>query len=210
MSSALASSLATTTTSECWCLFRDCCVAPLLFPPPPLSFAHRPLHLPPRGNVSAQIAYSQLSPRWTFPDYYYKKTFSWTAGQKTVSADVLFIDTVLLAGNSDDLVEEFGELEGPADQKLAETQWAWIEENLKASTADYLFVAGHYPIWSGCSHGPTPLLVSVLKPMMLKYNATGYLSGHDHCLEHIDDGKGGGVGVRPEEKKRGRKKMAAF
>lgn len=143
-----------------------------------------------KGNVSAQIAYSQLSPRWTFPDYYYKKTFSWTAGQKTVSADVLFIDTVLLAGNSDDLVEEFGELEGPADQKLAETQWAWIEENLKASTADYLFVAGHYPIWSGCSHGPTPLLVSVLKPMMLKYNATGYLSGHDHCLEHIDDGSG--------------------
>jgi hypothetical protein len=136
--------------------------------------------------VSAQIAYTQLSTRWTFPDYYYKKTFTWNGGKTTM--DVIFIDTVLLAGNSDDLVEEFGELQGPADKALAETQWAWIEDSLKSSTADYVFVAGHYPIWSGCSHGPTAILVAALKPLLLKHNATGYLSGHDHCLEHIDDG----------------------
>ena len=27
----------------------------------------------------------------------------------------------------------------------AEDQWAWIEETLRQSTADWLFVAGHYP-----------------------------------------------------------------
>lgn len=26
--------------------------------------------------------------------------------------------------------------------------------------------------------------------MLEKYNATGHLAGHDHCLEHIDEGRG--------------------
>ena len=26
--------------------------------------------------------------------------------------------------------------------------------------------------------------------MLEKYNATGHISGHDHCLEHMDEGKG--------------------
>ena len=29
---------------------------------------------------------------------------------------------------------------------LAKAQWDWIEEKMKASTADYLLVAGHYPV----------------------------------------------------------------
>jgi acid phosphatase/tartrate-resistant acid phosphatase type 5 len=26
--------------------------------------------------------------------------------------------------------------------------------------------------------------------MLEKYNATGHISGHDHCLEHVDEGRG--------------------
>ena len=51
---------------------------------------------------------------------------------------------------------------------------------MAASTADYLFVAGHYPVYSGCSHGSTSSLISWLKPLLEKYGAH-YLSGHDHC-----------------------------
>ena len=52
---------------------------------------------------------------------------------------------VLLAGNSDDLEDPFGELHGPADPELAETQWQFIENAIATSTADYLWVGGHYP-----------------------------------------------------------------
>merc|ERR1711963_1145017 len=76
---------------------------------------------------------------------------------------------------------------GPWDVHSAEQQWKWIEQQLKASTANYLFVAGHYPIYSVCSHGPTRTLVDKLLPMMKQYNATGFFSGHDHCQEYLED-----------------------
>eukprot|EP00730_Choanoeca_flexa_P012571 TRINITY_DN4400_c0_g1_i1.p1 TRINITY_DN4400_c0_g1~~TRINITY_DN4400_c0_g1_i1.p1 ORF type:complete len:334 (+),score=89.66 TRINITY_DN4400_c0_g1_i1:60-1061(+) len=144
-----------------------------------------------KGNVSAQIAYSGLSPRWNYESLYYTESFNFAKSNgDTASVDVIFIDTVLLAGNSDDLDDKFGQLPGPADVAAAESQWKFIETSLANSKADYVFTAGHYPVWSGCSHGPTDILVAVLKPMLEKYNASGHISGHDHCLEHMDEGKG--------------------
>jgi hypothetical protein len=32
-------------------------------------------------------------------------------------------------------------------------QWDWIEAQLNASTADYIFVGGHYPVYSVCEQG---------------------------------------------------------
>eukprot|EP00054_Salpingoeca_dolichothecata_P003394 m.26786 g.26786 ORF g.26786 m.26786 type:complete len:331 (-) comp13821_c0_seq1:113-1105(-) len=145
------------------------------------------------GNVSAQIAYSQLSTRWNYPDYYYTTSHSFEDDGKNVTIDLIFIDTVLLAGNSDDAVTEENphpQPPGPKDAKVAETQWQWLKDQMSASKADYLWVAGHYPVWSGCSHGPTQVLVDLLKPLLEQYKASGYLSGHDHCLEHMDEGKG--------------------
>lgn len=51
---------------------------------------------------------------------------------------------------------------------------------MKSSTADHLFVAGHYSVYSGCEHGNTRSLHDNLKPLLEKYNAH-YISGHDHC-----------------------------
>ena len=43
---------------------------------------------------------------------------------------------------------------------------------------------------SGCSHGPDPVMLAQLKLLLEKYHASGYMCGHDHCQEHIDEGKG--------------------
>merc|ERR1712060_715837 len=61
---------------------------------------------------------------------------------------------------------------------------------LNSSTADYLVVAGHYPVWSICEHGPTKVLVERLKPLLEHAHVSVYLAGHDHCAQHIDEGTG--------------------
>jgi hypothetical protein len=33
-------------------------------------------------------------------------------------------------------------------------------------------------------------MIAKLKPLLEKYHANGYMCGHDHCQEHIDEGKG--------------------
>ena len=220
------------------------------------------------GNVTAEVAYSGLSSRWTFPSLYYTFTQTMHDGatvQVRVCAPVLsfllckllmydcmprrpmpcgsgrfcrnyhflehplpvfavfrlrvlraqfvMIDTVILTGNSDlphGKQLNGDELPGPANAELAQTQWQWvrfcvapllwyhvacanvasrplfwgcelvwfsalgcgllqIESTLAASTADYLIVAGHYPVWSVCEHGPTTNLVSQLKPLLEQY-----------------------------------------
>jgi hypothetical protein len=42
----------------------------------------------------------------------------------------------------------------------------------------------------GCSHGPDATMIAKLKPLLEKYHASGYMCGHDHCQEHIGEGKG--------------------
>jgi len=134
------------------------------------------------GNVSAQIQYSGVSERWNFPDYYYYKEFPIDSDGHTVG--LVMIDTVQLCGNSDHDVLGL-QPKGPLDVSSAEKQWDFIEKSLNASKADYLFVAGHYPIYSIAEHGPTKCLTDRLQPMIEKYNANGYLCGHDHNLQHL-------------------------
>ncbi|XP_069129879.1 tartrate-resistant acid phosphatase type 5-like [Argopecten irradians] len=133
------------------------------------------------GNVSAQIAYSNVDKRWNFPNYYYKMSLAVPDG---ATMDIIMIDTVLLCGNTGHDQYE-AQPEGPSDVKMAASQWEWIENMLQLSKADYLLVAGHYPVYSVAEHGPTDCLVKQLLPMMQKYNVTAYLSGHDHNLQHL-------------------------
>ncbi|WKX91663.1 hypothetical protein Q1695_010023 [Nippostrongylus brasiliensis] len=142
------------------------------------------------GNVTAQVVYSKHSKKWHFPDLYYKVTFH----LKNATVDVLMLDTIVLCGNTAD-IENGGffdmlwnkshDPEGPTDVAKAEKQWTWIEENLNSSRADYLFVAGHYPIHSISSHGPTQCLVDRLEPLLKAFDVSAYFSGHDHTLQHI-------------------------
>lgn len=143
------------------------------------------------GNCSAQIAYSAKSARWHFPSYFYDFIEVAKNGAKVHH---VMIDTVLLAGLTHDWVtyEDFvgRKYPSPGDVHVAEDQWAWLEATVLKSTADYLIVSGHYPVWSVCEHGPTPQLVSRLKPLLEEARVSVYLSGHDHCAQYLDEGLG--------------------
>ena len=133
-----------------------------------------------RGNVQAQIDYHG-SARWHFPHLYYKLPFKFTSSTGVPrTVDFVLIDTVDLCGICEE--EYVGcPLVGAAED---EVQWTWLEQQLQTSTADFLWVGGHYPIYSAGGDGTTPLLVQRLLPMLKKYGAH-YISGHDHMHEHL-------------------------
>lgn len=142
------------------------------------------------GNVEAQVAYkSPNSDRWKFPSLYY--TFTETVPGTKISVQFVMIDTVVFSGIIDDKETCARnssrcqlDFPGPASKTLYDTQMSWLKETLANSTADHLIVAGHYPVYSVAEHGPTPELISDLKPLLEKYKAH-YFNGHDHTMEFI-------------------------
>lgn len=152
------------------------------------------------GSVQAQMDYSKKSSRWTYPDSWYtfsKDVGAEAGGSKNATIQFVMIDTVILSGSSDVLDPATGEvarelrgseLPGPVDRAAAQSQMDWLEHTLNTSKADFLVVAGHYPVWSICEHGPTSLLVDAVKPMLERHHVTAYIAGHDHCMETFVDG----------------------
>jgi tartrate-resistant acid phosphatase type 5 len=119
------------------------------------------------GNVSAEIAYTALSSRWKYPSSWYKISKG--------NIDILMFDSTICYGIWSD----------PYHTALCNEQLGWLEAELITSTADYLFVSAHYPVWSACSHGNTDFMIEYLLPLMVTYNVTAFISGHDHCAEFL-------------------------
>jgi len=148
-----------------------------------------------RANVSAQLAYAEHSSNWNFPALWYKKSHTFVVDGTARIVDLLIIDTVVMCGVDgmsesllDEELREAGYGHGIHHRHLrrhvAEKHWAWLEAELAGSTADFLWVSGHYPIWSGGASGPTQCLIQRLYPMLKRHGAH-YVSGHDHNLEHM-------------------------
>lgn len=114
-----------------------------------------------------------------FPSYYYELNFRIPNTGKTLT--IIMLDTIMLCGNSDDFSDQ--KPKGPLRAVDANRQLIWLQDRLARSQADFLLVAGHYPVWSVSEHGPTDCLLQRLNPLLLKYKATAYLCGHDHNLQ---------------------------
>lgn len=145
----------------------------------------------PVANQTAQLAYTnlpgRLSKRWNFPNFYYtlNETFADASGT-SVSVQYIFIDTVILCGLS--VPGAKGQPVPPLDADPAAAQLAWISSQLAGATADWVIVAGHYPVYSVAEHGSTACLVSQLEPLLAAHGVAAYVNGHDHNLQHIEVG----------------------
>src|SRR6478672_4035384 len=70
-------------------------------------------------------------------------------------------------------------------------QFEWLENELKASGSAWKIVFFHHPLYSsGDRHGSDLRLRDVLEPLLIKYNVSVVLTGHDHFYERVKPQKG--------------------
>jgi acid phosphatase len=109
-----------------------------------------------RGNIQAEIDYTDRSQKWKMPARYYSYS----------SSDASFF--VLDTNNLDD------------------AQLQWLDDGLAAQDKTWKIVYGHHPVYSnGLLHGDTKELINKLLPIMQRHQVNFYLSGHDHDKEVI-------------------------
>jgi tartrate-resistant acid phosphatase type 5 len=152
------------------------------------------------GRGQAEIDYytQKMDNRWMCPAFYYNQVLALPNGQ---TMEIVIIDTWLLdptpnekylehlaitdEHNSRAALEYFRAHDKHRIKALGDAQIAWLSQTLNASTANWLFVAGHYPVYSGGANGNTQELITDVLPLMVAANVDAYMSGHDHCLQHL-------------------------
>ncbi len=140
-----------------------------------------------RKNPEAQIDFTRhhRDDRWTMPDHDFRRVYTIPANDATSTntLEIIFIDTPLIAPMEAPETTPNGK--SAVSAETTEQHLEWIEQTLAASTATWLIVAGHYPIYSMAEHGDTSDLIDRLDPLLRKYRVNAYINGHDHVLQHL-------------------------
>lgn len=116
-----------------------------------------------RDSAAAELDYTSRSRTWVFPAPYY----TFTAG----AAQFFALDTT----------------------RLTDAQLAWLDRELKASTARWKIVYGHHQIFSatrGDNDARQEDLVGRLLPLLTANEVDLYLCGHDHNLQELQPVEG--------------------
>lgn len=93
------------------------------------------------SGIKAQIAMTDSSKYWSFPDCCYTKTFSFQGGQ----VGIVFLDTTTLAPDVNSMTSSVSNKE-----EIRYNQLVQIDSMLsKLSAVSWLLVVGHYPIYTG-------------------------------------------------------------
>ena len=122
------------------------------------------------GNVQAQLDF-RGDERWQMPGFYYTKTIG--------RIQLVFIDTSILCP---EVSAEFTMKEFTPEKRQEHLDW--LEDTLKQSTAEWIVVFGHYPVYSGGVYGIMPEMQPI-NDVMMKYQVDCYICGHDHSLQHL-------------------------
>ena len=130
-----------------------------------------------QGDYTAQIAYTQTSPRWYLPDRYYSETL---AVDDTTDALFVYLDTTPLS-ERDPNPRKYNRTEDWAPDR----QIAWLDSTLASSDAEWKIVVGHHPIYVGSvRYENNPRLIEDLVPIFERRGVQAYFAGHDHNLQH--------------------------
>ena len=66
------------------------------------------------------------------------------------------------------------------------TQYQWLEQNLAESNATWKIVFAHHPLYSSGLHGSSKELITMLAPLLKRYQVQLYINGHDHNYERTN------------------------
>ncbi|GAQ87336.1 protein with metallophosphatase domain [Klebsormidium nitens] len=145
-----------------------------------------------RGNVSAQLLYTERSERWHLPSPYYLQQ---VALSEERHLDIVVTDSIALEGALavgpkerrffNDYTQQW------VDAQAGKAHLDWLEATLANSTADWCIVAGHRPAKTAADRDRFRgdfALMEVLPPLLSRHSVDAYLSGHDHVGQHFEEG----------------------
>jgi len=131
-----------------------------------------------RGNVEAQIAYSERSRRWNLPQRFFHKDFE-SDGVKT---RILFLDT----SPFEDKYYSEEKYKDKVAQQDTVAQLIWIDSMLNTDQFDWKLVVGHHPMYTGGKRADEINTVRQhLENLLLRHNVQLYFAGHEHDIQHI-------------------------
>lgn len=136
-----------------------------------------------RGNIDAQIAYSDISRRWNMPAPYYSKTFELNDGKKLL---LVVMDTSPFIQSYQGKTEKYPHLES----QNAEEQKKWLIETLSTNDESIAWkvVVGHHPLYSGGKRKEakdTKDFESQFADLFDSLEVDAYICGHEHDLQII-------------------------
>ncbi len=132
-----------------------------------------------RGNIQAEIEYTNISRRWEMPSHYFSKEIELEDGSRAL---FVYLDTNPL---NDEYYEEEKYKDKVASQDTTK-QLQWLDQTLANSTADWKIVTGHHPMYTGGKRADEPNYIkNHLDHIFAKHQVDLYLAGHEHDLQLI-------------------------
>ncbi len=137
-----------------------------------------------KGNIQAQIDYSNISRRWKMPAKYYSETFELKNGEKVLLVVMdtnPFIDSYHKKGTF--MYENI-----IAQDTIAQKKWLIETLNTSDTSIKWKIVVGHHPLYSGGKRKDKPDTKGFEKKfagIFDQYKVDAYLCGHEHDLQVI-------------------------